>query len=279
MGAFVSAWLTTPSGANLPESMQLPVLLAVLVGGLVAALISLVVGPIMFRLRGHYFAIGTLALAAIIQLVMQDQREYTGGATGYFVDSDPVEELVPPLTAEATVYLVTLAVAVVTVLVTYRIVESPTGLGMKAIHDDEDAASGLGVDPLKYKMYAFVVSSFFAGIAGALYAQYTRYINPGSTLDIVWTIDTLVIVILGGMGTVAGPLLGAGLFLGLDNLLSSVVGELSTAVEGALIVLFIVFLPSGVYGLIDDYLVSDAEPRSDDERATAERPSDATDDG
>ncbi|PSQ25535.1 hypothetical protein BRD03_13580 [Halobacteriales archaeon QS_9_68_17] len=279
MGAFVSAWLTTPTGADLPESIQLPVLLAVLVGGLVAALISLVVGPIMFRLRGHYFAIGTLALAAIIQLVMQDQREYTGGATGYFVDSDPVEELVPPLTAEATVYLVTLAVAVLTVLVTYRIVESPTGLGMKAIHDDEDAASGLGVDPLKYKMYAFVVSSFFAGIAGALYAQYTLYINPGSTLDIVWTIDTLVIVILGGMGTVAGPLLGAGLFLGLDNLLSSVVGELSTAVEGALIVLFIVFLPSGVYGLIDDYLVSDAEPRSDDERATAKRSSDATDDG
>ena len=277
MGAFVSAWLTTPSGADLPESIQLPVLLAVLVGGLAAAFISLVVGPIIFRLRGHYFAIGTLALAAIIQLVMQDQREYTGGATGYFVDIGPVEELVPALTAEATMYLITLAVTVVTVLVTYRIVESPTGLGMKAIHDDEDAASGLGVNPLKYKMYAFVVSSFFAGLAGALYAQYTLYINPGSTLDIVWTIDTLVIVILGGMGTMAGPLLGAGLFLGLDNLLSSVVGELSTAVEGALIILFIVFLPSGVYGLIDDYVVSDAESHSEGERATADRSSDATD--
>lgn len=276
MGAFASAWLTTPTGADLPESMQLPVLVAIVAGGLVAAFISLVVGPIIFRLRGHYFAIGTLALAAIIQLVMADQREYTGGATGYFLDISPVEELLPPVTAEATVYLLTLAATVVTVLVTYRIVESPTGLGMKAIHDDEDAASGLGVNPLKYKMYAFVVSSFFAGLAGALYAQYTLYINPGSTLDIVWTIDTLVIVILGGMGTMAGPLLGAGLFLGLDNLLSSVVGELSTAVEGALIILFIVFLPSGVYGLIDDYVVSDSEASSDGDRAAAERSTEAT---
>ncbi|MFB9807810.1 hypothetical protein ACFFQF_22535 [Haladaptatus pallidirubidus] len=85
---------------------------------------------------------------------------------------------------------------------------------MKAIHSDESAASSLGVNPLKYKMYAFVVSSFFAGLTGALYAQYTLYVNPETTLGVVWTIDTLVIVILGGMGSMAGPIFGAFLFLG-----------------------------------------------------------------
>ena len=278
LGAFTSAWLTTPAGAGLPESLKMPLLVAILVGGLVAAFVSLVIGPIIFRLRGHYFAIGTLALAAIIQLVMQDQREYTGGATGYYLDVGPVEGLVPPLTGEATVYLLTLGVAVATVLVTYRIVESPKGLGMKAIHDDEGAASTLGVNPLKYKMYAFVVSSFFAGLAGALYAQYMLYINPESTLSIAWTIDTLVIVILGGMGTMAGPLLGAVLFLAIDNFLGAFVGGLSTAVEGALIILFIIFLPSGVYGLVDDYVVGEPDRSPEGEQVAAEHSAEPADD-
>jgi branched-chain amino acid transport system permease protein len=243
MGAFVSVWLTTPTRAGLPAAIETPAVLAVVGGGLAAALIALVVGPIIFRLRGHYFAIGTLALAAIIQLVMIDQRRFTGGATGYYVDAGVSEEVM---------FLMTLGATVLTVLVTYRIVDSPHGLGMLAIHDDEPAASSLGVDPLRYKMYAFVVSSFFAGLAGALYGNYTLYVNPESTLGVVWTIDTLVIVILGGMGTMVGPLLGAGLFLALDNALTGLVGGLATTVEGLLIILFIIFLPSGLYGVVAD---------------------------
>ncbi|GAA0243328.1 branched-chain amino acid ABC transporter permease [Haladaptatus pallidirubidus] len=241
MGAFVSAWVTTPARAGLPTSLEMPILVSLPVGGLAAAIIALVIGPIMFRLRGHYFAIGTLALAAIIQLLMLDQRQFTGGSTGYYIDSDVLPEVM---------FIVALFATVLTVAVTYQITRSSPGLAMKAIHSDESAASSLGVNPLKYKMYAFVVSSFFAGLTGALYAQYTLYVNPETTLGVVWTIDTLVIVILGGMGSMAGPIFGAFLFLGLDNALTPLVGGLATSVEGFLIILIIIFLPNGLYGVI-----------------------------
>ena len=266
IGAFVAAWTTTPGRAGFPEAIQLPVVGALLAGALAAALLSLVVGPIIFRLSGHYFAIGTLALAAIIQLVMLDQRQFTGGSTGYYVQRGYVEDVM---------FLVALAVTVLSVLAIYRVVDSPLGLGMRAIHDDEAAASSLGVHPLKYKMYAFVgSSSFVAGATGALYAQYTLYVNPESTLSVEWMIRTLVVVILGGMGTMLGPILGAGLFLGLDNALRYVAGDFATTVEGALIIVFVVFAPRGVWGLLQDHVLEsdEGDGGSDADPAATESP-------
>ncbi|WP_336022899.1 branched-chain amino acid ABC transporter permease [Halobellus salinisoli] len=257
MGAFVTAWLTTPTAGGFPESIQLPVIPAMLIGALAAALIALVIGPIIFRLSGHYFAIGTLALAAVIELIMLDRRDLTGGATGYYIQADL--SLGEVVSHGDVMFYLTLIATIATVVITYLIVRGPTGLGMKAIHDDEDAASSLGVNPLKYKMYAFVVSSFFAGLAGALYGHYTLYINPQSTLAVTWTIDALVVVILGGMGTFSGPIFGAGLFLLLDNGLSAIVSGYSEAVEGILIILFIIFLPTGLYGLFKEYLIEETD--------------------
>ena len=243
IGAFITAWASTPGGAGLPESIAVPGLVAVALGAIGSALLALLTGPILFRLRGHYFAIGTLALAAIIRLVLLDQRRYSGGSTGYYLNEGA---------GEIVMYSVTLLVALLALVVTYQILNSKPGLGMQAIHGDEEAASSLGVNPLKYKMYAFLVSTLLTGLAGGLYAQFTLYINPESTLAVTWTIDALVIVILGGMGTILGPLLGTVLFLGLDNLLGAVVGGLATSVEGILIILFIVYLPQGLYGYLTD---------------------------
>ncbi|WP_435147803.1 branched-chain amino acid ABC transporter permease [Halobaculum sp. P14] len=256
IGAFVSAWLTTPTRAGLPAAIQSPVLLALVGGAIAAALLALVTGPIMFRLTGHYFAIGTLALAAVIQLLLLDQRQFSGGSTGYYIKGS---------LGDTAMYLIALVVTIGMVVACYRIVNSRYGLGMRAVHGDADAASSLGVNPLKYKMYAFVASSFMAGLTGALYAQYTLYINPESTLDVVWMIDTLVVVILGGMGTLLGPIFGAALFLGLDTGLRAIAGEFATTVEGILIILFIVFLPDGLYGYVHEHLLSgdDADAETD----------------
>lgn len=244
VGAFSAAWLTTPTRAGLPEAIQMPVVVALLGGATAAALLALVTGPIMFRLTGHYFAIGTLALAAIIQLLLLDLRQLSGGSTGYFVSGG---------LGETAMFFISLIATVAVILWTYRIVTSPPGLGMRAIHDDETAASSLGVNPLKYKMYAFVTSSFMAGLTGALYAQYTLYVNPESTLSVGWMIDTLVVVILGGMGTMLGPIFGAGLFLALDNTLRIAAGDFATTIEGLLIILFILFLPYGLYGFVENW--------------------------
>ena len=264
VGAYVAAWVTTPSRAGLPELIPIPsppvvALLSLLVAGLAAALLALAVGPIMFRLTGHYFAIGTLALAAIIQLLMLDQRRFSGGSSGYYIDAGIDEVLV---------YLVALLVTVGMVLAVYLVVNSRIGLGMRAVHGGEGPASSLGVNPLKYKMYAFVISSFMAGTTGGLYAIFMQYINPESTLNVVWMIDTLVVVILGGMGTMLGPIVGAALFLGLDTGLRAVAGEFATTIEGLLIILFIIFAPSGLYGLIEDRYLGGEE--SEDESTDAE---------
>jgi len=252
-GAFVSAWLTSPGRAGLPESIQMPVVVAIAGGALAAAILALVVGPVMFRLTGHYFAIGTLALASIIQLILLDQRQFSGGSTGYYVQQSFGDDLM---------FLLALATTVGMYLVYRRIVASPSGLGMRAIHDDEGAASSLGVYPLKFKMYAFVVSSAMAGIAGGFWAQYTLFISADSTLSVVWMVDTLVIVVLGGMGSLLGPVYGAWLFLGLDTVLQRVGGEFATTVEGTLIIAFVLLAPKGVNGILRTWF-------DDDESGTA----------
>lgn len=257
IGAYVTAWLTTPTAANLPAWLGLPFLPALLLGALAAGALALAIGPVLFRLHGHYFAVGTLALGVIVQLSMTNARTVSGGATGYFI-ATPDGPLVGALRlglenvglAVSPVYYVGLFTAVGVVLGSARIVDSRLGLGMRAVRDDETAAASLGVDPLRYKLWAFVVSSAMAGLAGAVYGQYTLYLNPSSTLGVVWTIDTLVIVVLGGMGTTVGPLFGTGLFMLLDNLPGNVVGNLSTTVEGLFLVAFVVFLPHGIWGSI-----------------------------
>ena len=248
LGAFVSAWLTTPTRAGLPESIQSPALLAILVGALVAGVLALVLGPLLFRLTGHYFAIGTLAVAAIIQLVLLDQRRFSGGSTGYYVRNSVEHE---------TVYLLMLLATVAAILLTYAIVHSRSGLGMRAIHDDEDAASSLGVNPLRYKLMSFAVASGMAGLAGGFFAQFSGYINADSTLGVTYMVDTLVVVVLGGMGTMAGPLLGTGLFLTLDTALQRTGSDFATTIEGALIIIFVIFVPGGLYKLLSENSVAD----------------------
>lgn len=256
-GAYVSAWLTTPAAANFPAWLSMPVLPAVLLGALAAGLLALATGPAMFRLHGHYFAVGTLALGVVVQLALDNVRSISGGTTGYYV-ATPDGPLMTALGSAldglgvevSPVYYVGLIAAVGVVLLTDRVVDSRIGLGMRAVKGDETAAGSLGVDPLRYKMWAFVVSSVVAGLAGAVYGQYTLYLNPASTLGVGWTIDTVVIVVLGGMGSMAGPLLGTVVFVALDNALTGLVGDLSTTVEGLFLVAFVIFLPHGLWGYL-----------------------------
>jgi len=263
LGAYVSAWLTTPGAAGFPEWLLTHAVVAIVAGGAAAALVAVVVGPAVFRLDGHYFAIGTLALAAIIQLVLNNARSISGGATGFYVQNE---------FGEAGVYYLAVVALVATVVVTYYVTRGRLGLGMQAVRDDPGAASSLGVHPFRYKMWAFVLSSFFAGVAGGLYGQYTLYLNAGSTLDVGWTIDTLVIVILGGMGTMLGPLFGTAVFMLIDNLFSQVAGGLATTLEGILIVVFVIFVPNGLYGLLSERAAT--TPAAED--ATDHAPADAT---
>jgi branched-chain amino acid transport system permease protein len=170
--------------------------LAVLItGGLVAALAGLVVGVPSLRLRGDYLAIVTLGFGEIIRVVYQNSPAF-GAATGLTG--------IPGFTNLFWAW----ALAAVTTFVVATLVNSTYGRGFIAVHDDEVAASAMGLNPVRYKVTAFVIGAFFAGVAGGLYAHHKSFISP-TGFDFMKSIDIVVMVILGGMGRTAGVIAAA----------------------------------------------------------------------
>ncbi len=168
---------------------------ALLVGGLVAALVGLAVGGPSLRLRGDYLAIVTLGFGEIIRVFFQT-NEFFGAATG--------------LTgiAKLATFGWVWSLAAVTVYVVACLVNSTYGRGFIAVHDDEIAAGAMGINPLRYKVTAFVIGAFFAGIAGGLYAHHKQVLQPDG-FNFIKSIEIVVMVILGGMGRTVGVILAA----------------------------------------------------------------------
>ena len=188
VGGFAAAKLTMlTSPALFPLSL--------LLGGGVAALAGLIVGVPSLRLRGDYLAIVTLGFGEIIRVIFQNSP-FFGAATGLTG--------IPKLT---TLFW-TWSLAAVVVYVIACLVNSTYGRGFLCVHDDEVAASAMGINPTRYKVTAFVIGAFFAGVAGALYAHHKRVLQPDS-FNFLKSIDIVVMVILGGMGRTAGVIAAA----------------------------------------------------------------------
>jgi branched-chain amino acid transport system permease protein len=188
VGGFIAAKITlTTSAAMFPVSL--------LAGGLVAAAVGLVVGIPSLRLKGDYLAIVTLGFGEIIRVIFQNSETF-GAATGLTG--------IPQLT---TVFW-TFALAAVTVYVVTTLVNSTYGRGFICVHDDEIAAAAIGVSPTRYKVTAFVIGAFFAGLAGGLYAHEKHVMQPDG-FNFIHSIDFVVMVILGGMGRTPGVILAA----------------------------------------------------------------------
>lgn len=179
--------------ALLPGGLLL--LVSILFGGLIAALMGFVVGLPTLRLRGDYLAIATLGFGEIIRLSILNV-EYLGGATG-----------MPNIPQYATFFAV-FAIAAATVLLLRNLIRSTHGRAMMAVREDEIAAEAMGVDTTRYKVIAFTIGAFFAGVAGVLYAHTYYLVNPRS-FSFMKTIDILVMVVLGGQGNMGGVIAGA----------------------------------------------------------------------
>jgi branched-chain amino acid transport system permease protein len=170
-------------------------LVALVAGGLMAAVVGLAVGVPSLRLKGDYLAIVTLGFGEIIRVVFQNM-ESVGAASGL--------KGIPEFTNLFWVW----SLAAVTVFVVASLVNSTYGRGFIAVHDDEVAASAMGVNPTRYKVTAFVIGAFFSGVAGGLYAHHKQFLSP-TGFDFLKSIDIVVMVILGGMGRTAGVILAA----------------------------------------------------------------------
>ncbi len=196
VGGYTAAKTTLALAPQLPPSAQ-PVcfVFALILGGLIAAMVGLAVGIPTLRLRGDYLAIVTLGFGEIIRVVFQNM-ESVGAASGL--------KNIPNYTN----LFWTWGVAAVTVFTVACLVNSTYGRGFIAVHDDEVAAGAMGINPTRYKVTAFVIGAFFAGVAGGLYAHHKQFLSP-TGFDFMKSIDIVVMVILGGMGQTAGVILAA----------------------------------------------------------------------
>ncbi len=231
IGAYAMAFLTTqviPSAWLIP-----PVFWAVLlVSGSVAALAGLLIGLPSLRLKGDYLAIVTLGFGEIIRVTIQN-APVLGGPRGYTA--------IPKLTHFGDVF----AVAILCTAVVLFLVKSTYGKGFLAVRDDALAAEAMGVSTTRYKVTAFVISSFFAGMAGALYAGYITYITPGQ-FGFMKSIEIVVMVIVGGMGSVPGVVLSAVVLTVLPELLR-VVSEFRMMLYALCLIGLMILRPQGLF--------------------------------
>jgi branched-chain amino acid transport system permease protein len=236
--AYVTGYLVRSSGFS-PE-------LGVLAGTLAAGAIGFVVGAIAIRRQGIYFAMITLAMAQMVYFVWL-QAPFTGGEDG--LQGVPRGKLfgLIPLSSDIAMYYVVLAVFVAVFLGIIRIVHSPYGQVLKAIRENEPRAISLGYDVDKYKLLAFVLSTSLAGLAGSLK---TLALGFATLSDAHWSLsgEVVLMTLLGGMGTFAGPVLGAFTIIGLQNFLADRVGSWVTVIIGVIFVVCVVGFRRGFVG-------------------------------
>lgn len=212
-------------------------LAAIFVGG-----VSWVLGSIVLRLKGHYFAIGSIALVDISRLVVSSWGDVTGGGDGLNV---PLMQG-RPAEVSAFVLFVMLGIMISAFVANVIVDKTPLGFGLRCIEQNEDAADMVGIDTNRFKIVAFVLSAIFPGAIGAVYASWVGYIDPTDSFAILMTIKVPVMVLLGGAGTLLGPVVGAVSFVLLEELFWANFLAWNRAIMGAIIVLVIFFLPGGV---------------------------------
>lgn len=233
MGAYTSSLLFTKAGV--------PPWPGMLLAGVAGILLALPMGFICFRLRGPFFSLSMLALAEFLRLVALNWRDLTEGAVGI---------LLPPLFAgKLPYYYIVLALAAAAMLLTRLLVDSKVGFYLVAIREDQDAAEALGIDTTRYKLVALAASAFFTGMAGSYYANYMAYIDPPIVFSIVdVSIAMILVAVLGGMGTLGGPVVGALVIVCLSEVFRAYFAAAHLIIYGVLIIVVILFMPEGIVG-------------------------------
>ena len=237
-GAFVGlgAYAFALSGNRL--GLAVPLQLAT--AGIVAAGFAALASVALFRLRGLYFTVGTLALAEALRILMVNLGAF-GGASGIVLHA--------ATPAFHQLYWLSLTLAAFAALLAELLLRSPLALAMRAVRDDEDVALQMGVRSFRVKLGALLLSAMLMGLAGGLQALKLGVIEPYGAFGMGWTIDTVAVAIIGGLGTRMGPLLGTLVYVALGEMLRNL-PELHAAVAGVFLLLTIRFAPRGLWSLI-----------------------------
>jgi branched-chain amino acid transport system permease protein len=241
MPALTQAWfgITTPA-------IPLPVM--ILIGGFVAGLLGLGTGYLTLRLRGVFFAIATLALTVVVQTLIVNW-DYVGGSRGIYI----IRPADAPMGGGYIQYLYTLmlVLSVISVGIARTIERSNLGLGFAAIRDDELAAEAGGVPTLRLKLIATTLSGALMGMAGAPLPYYVTYLDPASSFNLAYAVNSVAMPVIGGMTSWVGPILGA-IILGTIQQLATVTisSALNLLIVGLLLIAFVIIAPNGIVGLV-----------------------------
>lgn len=241
LGGYLGIYLSTSLGWRLVP--------AALVAGVVVSLFALAFGAAILRLRGAYFALATIGVNEAVKAFVSNFRPW-GKAEGIYLEFSAYKPLGGPMRALWVIYFLVIAVMAASLLVSYAVKSSKFGLGLFAIREDEDAATVLGVRAPRYKTIIFSLSAFLPAVAGALVYFKSGMIDPGQAFDLTLSIEAIVMMMLGGQGTVTGAAVGAFLYEQLRGFLLTQprLSSFHLVIAGALLLVIVLFAPGGLMG-------------------------------
>ena len=241
LGGYITVWLMSAA--------SWPLALAAVVGGAGVSVLALFFGFGILRLRGAYFALATIGVDQAVQAFVVNFEPW-GGSTGLYLPTSMFLPLGGPMQALWIIYFLLVAVMGLSLYLSYAIKSSKFGLGLLAIGQNEDAAAVLGVPTRRYKALVYSVSAFLPAIAGGLYFFKGAFIQPADAFDLAFSTEAIVIVMLGGQGSVIGPAIGAYIYEEMRGwlLTSDTFANFQLVIAGALLLLIVLFAPGGLMG-------------------------------
>ncbi len=251
LGAYTSAILWVELG--------LTPWLGMLAGGLVAGLVSLIIGYPTFKLKGIYYSLATFALLSVFKIIFTSNKYILGihtyGSDGYKI---PVKVGFwnMQFSSKLSYYYIVIALVVIAVVVSLVISRSQMGYYFRAIKANQSSAASLGVNVVKLKLEAQFITAFLTGIGGAFYAQLMQYLGPTTIFGTDLSVTILILVIVGGSGTLWGPVVGAAILMPLNQFFRTALANysgLATVIYGVTLALMVFFAPGGILGVINNY--------------------------
>jgi branched-chain amino acid transport system permease protein len=253
LGAYTSTFLLVKVGLNPWIGM--------LLGGVVAAMAGLFIGYLSFsyRLKGLYFLLVTIAFAEILYILFSNIRSL-GGASGLVVPLKEEGLINFQFSSKAPYYYIILAMLTFVILLTYSISRRRLGYYLIALRENEEAARAVGIRVIDYKLLVTTISGFLSALGGTFYAQYTYFIDPSTALGIGLSVEILIYPIVGGVGTVFGPVIGAFALYPFAEFIRGILGAKTTGahlmVYGVVLIVIMIFAPGGITGLFTDMFLA-----------------------
>lgn len=237
------------AGVLIGKGMAL--LLSVAIAGAMSFVLASLLGAALLRLRGHYFAIASLSLIEVFRELVNNATDLTGGGMGLNI---PVSSTSGVMADATFFFYVMWALLLATAVMVLIVAASKLGFGLAAIRQNETAANMIGLNTTLYKSVAFGLSACFVGAAGGVYAAWVHYIDPSDVFDILYSVKPIVMALIGGLGAPLGVLIGALVYLGLEEVVWRNYIQIHSGVLGVLIVILLLFLPHGLLSIRDRLL-------------------------